>query len=220
MNRSTSGICYTPLTQAGANDLLKAAKGNEDFDMLRVVLGSDEPSRRAPQAGGREPLQKGQNAYVKKRIVRARKEGFVSHYARYEFDAKYRQDCIDNDVAQELYLRRYDQKQKREWFEPAENFVITDEVRQNRGRIIGGVVRSAVRKDDEEPESTWRPTARGRELLAQSSQPFDLRENPSTGASGSSSRRERSERRPRSPSACCWPRRHKAGKEPPYKRNR
>ena len=215
MNRATSGICYTPLTQAGANDLLKAAKGNEDFDMLRVVLGGDEPSRRAPQSGGREPLQKGQNGYIKKRIVRARKEGFVSHYARYEFDAKYRQDCIDNDVAQELYLRHYDQRSKCEWFEPAEKFVITDEVRQNRGRIIGGVVRSAVRKDDEEPESTWEPTPRGRALLAQSDQPLNLRENPSAITGGSSSHRERSERRRRSPAT-----RHKAGKEPPYKRNR
>ena len=215
MNRATSGICYTPLTQAGANDILTAAKGTQDFDMLRVALGRDEPSRRAPQPGGREPVKKGQNAFVKKRVARAHKEGFVSHFARYEFDAKYRQDCIDNDVAQELYLRDYDPKRKVESFRPAERFVITDEVRQNNGRIIGGVVRSAVRKDDEEPEPTWEPTPRGRALLAQSSQPFDLRENPSTFTSGSSSRRERSERRRRSPAT-----RHKAGKEPPYKRNR
>ena len=160
-------------------------------------------------------MQKGQNAKVTKRIVRAHKEGFVSHYARYEFDAKYRRDCIDNDVAKELYVRRYDKKSRRDWFEPAESFVITEEVRQNKGRIIGGVVRSAVRKDDEEPEATWEPTPRGRALLAQSDQPFNLRENPSAISGGSSSHRERSERRRRSPAT-----RHKAGKEPPYKRNR
>ena len=112
-------------------------------------------------------------------------------------------------------MRHYDPKRKVESFTPAEKFVITDEVRQNNGRTIGGVVRSAVRKDDEEPESTWEPTPRGRALLAQSSQPFDLRENPNAMTGGSSSHRERSERRRRSPS-----RRHKAGKEPPYKRYR
>ena len=70
---------------------------------------------------------------------------------------------------------------------------------------------------DEEPASTWEPTSRGRAaLLAQSSQPFDLRENPNAMTGGSSSYREKSERRRRSPST----RRHKTGKEPPYKRYR
>ena len=217
MNRATSGICYTPLTQAGANDLLTAAKGTEDFDRLRVAFVKDEPSRRAPQSGGRDPKEKGQNYHAKKRAARARKEGFVSHYARYEFDAKYRQDCIDNNVDQELYLRLYDSRTRTESFKPAEDFVITDEVRQNRGRIIGGTARSAVRKDDEEPASTWEPTSRGRAaLFAQSSQPFDLRENPDAMTGGSSSYREKSERRRRSSST----RRHKTGKEPPYKRYR
>ena len=217
LNRATSGICYTPLTQAGANDLLTAAKGTEDFDRLRVAFVKDEPSRRAPQSGGRDPKEKGQNYHAKKRAARARKEGFVSHYARYEFDAKYRQDCIDNNVGQELYLREYDPKRKIESFKPAEDFVITDEVRQNRGRIIGGTARSAVRKDDEEPASTWEPTSRGRAaLFAKSSQPFDLRENPDAMTGGSSSYREKSERRRRSSST----RRHKTGKEPPYKRYR
>ena len=215
MNRATSCICSTPLTQAGADDLLRAVKHHEEFDVLRVVLAGDEPSRRALQSGGREPLRKGQNGLVKTRVVRAHKEGFDSHYARYEFDAKYRQDCIDNSVDQKLYLRHYDPKKRIESFTPAEDFVITDEVRQNRGRIIGGTARSAVRKDDEEPAPTWEPTPRGRALLAQSSQPFDLRENPNAMSGGSSSHRERSERRRRSPAT-----RHKAGKEPPYKRNR
>ena len=58
VNRTTSGICYTPLTKAGANDMLRAVKHDDDFDMLRVVLVGDEPRRRNPQSGGREPLPK------------------------------------------------------------------------------------------------------------------------------------------------------------------
>ena len=114
VNRATSGICYTPSTQVGANDMLKAVKYHEDFDVLRVVLTGDEPSRRNPQPGGREPLPKGANAKIHKRIVRAHKEGFVSHFARYEFDAKYRRDCQNNGLPKELYLRHYDGKSKQE----------------------------------------------------------------------------------------------------------
>ena len=126
MNRTASGICLTPLTKAGANDRLRAVKHDDDFDMLRVVLVGDEPSRRNPQPGGREPLPKGANPKIHKRIVRAHKEGFVSHFARYEFDAKYRRDCIDNEIPKELYVRRYDKESKREWYELAESFVISE----------------------------------------------------------------------------------------------
>ena len=92
VNRTTSGICLTPLTKAGANDMLRAVKHDDDFDMLRVVLVGDEPSRRNPQLGGRGPSSKFSNPWIHKRVNRAVKEGFVSHYARYEFDEKYRRD--------------------------------------------------------------------------------------------------------------------------------
>ena len=57
VNRTTSGICFTPLTRAGANDMLRAVK----YDMLRAVLIGDQPSRRNPQPGGREPPAKFSN---------------------------------------------------------------------------------------------------------------------------------------------------------------
>ena len=111
-------------------------------------------------------------------------------------------------------MRRYDKQSKREWWELADSFVLTDEMRQNKGRLPGGP-RSAVRKDDEDPEPTWEPTPKGRALLASRSQPFNLRENPHAASGGSSSQRERSERRQRSLAT-----HRKAGREPPWKRNR
>ena len=54
VNLITSGICFTPLTRAGANDMLRAVKQNVEYDMLRVVLIGEQPSRRNPQPGGRE----------------------------------------------------------------------------------------------------------------------------------------------------------------------
>ena len=120
---------------------------------------------------------------------RAINEGFYSHYARYEFDAKYRRDCQENGWPQQLYLRRYDKKSRREWFEPAENFVLIEEMVRNRGRVPEED-RSATRKGDEGPESTWMPpTAQGRAVLEARDRPV-LSEGPTAAPGGRSSRRE------------------------------
>ena len=70
-NRTTTGICFSPLTEAGAHDILRAAKQSADSDVLRKVLFGDQVSTRNPQPGGKEPLAQMSNPQVHKHVNRA-----------------------------------------------------------------------------------------------------------------------------------------------------
>ena len=76
------------------------------FDVARVVLQAGQVSLRYGQAGGKEPKSEWDNQKVRKYVTRAHKLGFYSHYARYLYDDRFRQDCVENGVAQELYYVR------------------------------------------------------------------------------------------------------------------
>ena len=135
---------------------------------------------------------------MKKYVTRAHKLGFYSHYARYLYDDRFRQDCDTNGVAQALYYVR--KKHGREWQVPAEKFEIPDEVAQNWGIIPGFQEEGwrASRKGDGEgaPDDRWVPTDEGREIFSEACpRPLRLGPDPEPAQEGRSSRRKRSERR-------------------------
>ena len=113
MHTTPTGICFTPLTKAGAHDMLTSAKRTAMFDVARELLQAGQVSLRYGQAGGQGPKPVWGNQKVTKYITRARKLGFYSHYVRYLYDDRFRQDCVENGVAQELYYVR--RRHGKEW---------------------------------------------------------------------------------------------------------
>ena len=131
MHTTPTGICFTPLTKAGAHDMLTSAKRTAMFDVARELLQAGQVSLRYGQAGGQGPKPVWGNQKVTKYVSRARKLGFYSHYVRYLYDDKFRQDCVENGVPQELYLEKKWRGKK--WLVPAEEFEVPEEVAQNWG---------------------------------------------------------------------------------------
>ena len=131
MHTTPTGICFTPLTKAGAHDMLTSAKRTAMFDVARELLQAGQVSLRYGQAGGQGPKPVWGNQKVTKYVSRAHKLGFYSHYVRYLYDDKYRQDCVENGVPQELYLEK--KWRGKVWHVPAEKFEVPEEVAQNWG---------------------------------------------------------------------------------------
>ena len=215
VHRTSAGTCLAPLTKAGAHEILTAAKSTALYEVTKFVMQGGQVSIRYGQAGGKEPRPSWCNQVTKKRVTRARNLGFYSHYARYQFDDRCRQDCVTNGVDQKLYLQHREPRRGRMWYEPAESFEIPEEVAQNGGKVLGAD-RHASRKGDEEgPDSRWSPTEEGRAIFEEARpRPLGLREHPDTAQEGRSSRRERSERR-RADSRSSY---HRAGWKPHWKK--
>ena len=76
------------------------------FDVARELLQAGQFSLRYGQAGGQGPKPEWSNQKETKHVTRARKLWFYSHYVRYLYDDRFRQDCVENGVAQELYFER------------------------------------------------------------------------------------------------------------------